>query len=274
MGDEATGETTRDRNGSRDPRRRNIVAALAVVTAVTVGAVAWVAAAGDDTDDAGSPSTTSSGTSEPWVSAEPTESFRDDVSSSAETESPAAGTSTSTSTAPQPTASSNTNPDDTLQEVTGTDPLATATPQDPLPAPDAETITAALDDVLQETDRVVGSDPVDAGEIERDLTDVATGAVLSEIEATRAEFDAMGWSLVGAPSIVSLEIVATPDQDTPDEIVVEVCLDSADVRVLDENGDDVRPASGDTRSLNIYVLRSVEGHWLPAMHTFPDDPTC
>lgn len=120
-----------------------------------------------------------------------------------------------------------------------------------------------------------GSEPPTSGaDALPDLSTVATGAVLGELQATAAEFAAMGWTQQGIPAIVDLRVLQAPSPTSPTDAVVEACLDNTDARIVDETGRDVRPPDTPKRSLNIYVLRLVGDAWLVAQHSFPDDPNC
>lgn len=160
-----------------------------------------------------------------------------------------------------------------LETSTPTSALNTL-PAEPLDPPDDDVSARAIDDLLTETAPAINPTPSGTPGSLPDLRRVATGAVLDELEATRAEFDAMEWTQTGTPSIVDLRIVSPPSDESPTDAVVEVCLDNSDVRILDSSGADVRTEGTPTRSLNIYTLRWTESRWLVAEHTFPDDPNC
>jgi hypothetical protein len=144
----------------------------------------------------------------------------------------------------------------------------------PVAPPDERTAAAAIEVLLEETIAAINLKPESTSGSLPDLSQVAIGAVLGELDATRAEFAALGWSQVGTPTIVDLRVVTPPTEQAPADAVVEACLDNSDVRIVDASGRDVRAPGTPPRSLNIYVLRWTEDRWLVADHTFPDDPDC
>jgi hypothetical protein len=147
-------------------------------------------------------------------------------------------------------------------------------PPDPVDPPDDAAAASAIDDLLAET--VVAINPPSSGTpgLLPDLRRIATGAILEELEATRAEFEAMEWTQTGTPAIVDLRVITPPSDAAPADAVVEVCLDNSGVRILDSAGNDVRTPGTPARSLNIYTLRWTDDRWLVAGHTFADDADC
>lgn len=151
----------------------------------------------------------------------------------------------------------------------------------PTPPPTAEapaevlTPTAAggaLADFLDEVAEVV-ADPADGI---ADLDDFATGAILAELENDQLELADNGWTRSGRESVVSLEVTATDPDATPPTAIVEACIDSKNVVLLDAAGKPI--VSGMTpkqkRSINIYTLVLEGGTWLVADRTFPDEAAC
>jgi len=106
-----------------------------------------------------------------------------------------------------------------------------------------------------------------------DLSEVLTGTALEDVENQRQEWVINEWRQQGTAEIVSTELEPTDD---PAVTRAHVCVDSADVSVVDAEGnvinDDI-PAE-ETRSLMI-VTFSLEGdQWRMSERQFPDDPRC
>ena len=228
---------------------------LAVVGVVVIAAIAvGVVALGGESDDGASPA------------------------AETVTSSDAAAPSTSSDADPVPSTSVAMSSDDTVPDVpvtpAPTTSDSTTLPSQPVEPPDDRVATRTVEDFLAETVEAINPSATSNSGSLPDLSQVAIGAVLGELDATRAEFEVMGWTQVGAPTIADLRVVTPPTEAAPTEVVVEACLDNSDVRIVDSAGNDVRTSTTAPRSLNIYVLRWTEGRWLVAEHTFPDDPDC
>ena len=235
--------TTTNPAAERLPHRR-VISAVGIVAALALAAGVLVTLS--RSDDEASPAAT--GTAPPDDATPPTSS----TDASVPTESTPAIVSDTTAPSATPT---------TL-------------PPEPLEPPDDLTAANAVGDLLTKTAEAINPATSSTPDSLPDLSQVATGAVLGELEATRAEFDTMGWTQVGTPVIAALRVVTPPTEAAPGDTVVEACLDNSDVRIVDSAGNDVRTPGTPTRSLNIYTLRWAEGRWLVAEHTFPNDPNC
>jgi hypothetical protein len=152
---------------------------------------------------------------------------------------------------------------------------------DPVSAPSAQDATFSVTDFLERLPTAINAPASDdttvtrsAEDVLANISDSVTGAMAEEVLATAAEFEAMGWTQSGTPEIVDVRVVRAPTPQEPLDAIVEVCLDSSNVQILDESGRNVRPADTPQRSLNIFVLRLVDGSWLVAERTFPADPDC
>jgi hypothetical protein len=53
-----------------------------------------------------------------------------------------------------------------------------------------------------------------------------------------------------------------------------MCLDTSKVHILDASGHRAQQQRSVTRTRQIYTLARVDGHWLVAGQSFPDDPSC
>ncbi|MCQ9163650.1 hypothetical protein [Arthrobacter sp. STN4] len=75
--------------------------------------------------------------------------------------------------------------------------------------------------------------------------------------------------------IVSTHVVAHDEVTAPDTMLLGVCVDSSQVRVLTEEGTVVRAGGSADRSLNLLTLtRTSAGTWLVSKLSFPDNPNC
>lgn len=104
---------------------------------------------------------------------------------------------------------------------------------------------------------------------------VAADGYLRELENLWQELVANGWTLEGAPTVVSAEI--TDASDTHATVVA--CIDSSSVRMLDAEGDaigaDAIGPEANTRVRNLFTLeQSSDGVWRITSHSFPNDPAC
>ncbi|MFV4912944.1 hypothetical protein PFZ49_05100 [Microbacterium lacticum] len=107
---------------------------------------------------------------------------------------------------------------------------------------------------------------------ETSFAQAATGAYLTTLELQRQEWSDSGWHQEGAPLLTDPELQG-PDADG--RLTLSVCVDSSAVRVLDENGKDVRTSSGNpARSRTVFTLQSDGNTWLIADETFAEDPDC
>lgn len=107
------------------------------------------------------------------------------------------------------------------------------------------------------------------------LERIATGALLKEFELEQQELAQNGWTRSGAPTIASAVVVSDEPAVDPSTLVVEACVDSRDVAVLDSSGDPLPTDPTLTpRTRTIFTLTLADGTWLVADRTFPDNPHC
>lgn len=254
------GETI-DAMANTHPRRLRfrpqVVALAAILVAAGLGGVVLAQC---DSDEAAAPASSET---------DPTDSaLRLGDRTTESTDRVPATSQTSPSPSPSPSvtnASTSTTPPATIAPVAG---------------PSVDTATISVTDFLERVPTAINQVPSDdtsaPGPTEPgpDLSEIATGVMMDELLATASEFKAMGWTQSGTPMIVDVRVVREPTADEPLDAVIEVCLDNSDVQILDASGRDVRPTDTPLRSLNIFVLRLVDGTWLIAQRSFPDDPDC
>ncbi|MBK7822187.1 MAG: hypothetical protein IPJ61_14315 [Tessaracoccus sp.] len=135
----------------------------------------------------------------------------------------------------------------------------------PPPADDA-ILEARVQVVLERASEALGEEPsVDV------LDGVATGAFRTMLELQLEEWSDADWHQVGSPTVSD---VAVEDEKDDNTLIVSACVDSSDVKVLDENGVNVRDESTPNRSRMLFTLEPRGGQWMIADQTFPDDPAC
>lgn len=146
------------------------------------------------------------------------------------------------------------------------EPSATSPAPSPPPAK-PETLTVRVEEALDRAGRILAKDP-DAPS----LDDVAAGAFKTMIELQRQEWEDLGWRQVGQPTVEQVKLVGKPKKNG--SITVSTCVDSTNVRVLDENGRDMRGRGTPARSRNIFTLEPIGGRWVVSDQTFPKNPAC
>ncbi|MDY6050939.1 MAG: hypothetical protein SPI83_00800 [Rothia sp. (in: high G+C Gram-positive bacteria)] len=133
------------------------------------------------------------------------------------------------------------------------------------------------DEISSDTENVhIDEDAVESyisAETTAQLEAAATGAALDQYLATATEYALAGWHVEGNSTVVGTPRVADSDYQGQAAKVLEVCLDSSQVKVLDENGNPVSDSQF-TRSLNIFTLVEDNGAWKIASHDFPNDADC
>lgn len=105
------------------------------------------------------------------------------------------------------------------------------------------------------------------------LEAAATGTALDQYLATATEYALAGWHVEGTSTVVGTPRIADGDYMGQPAKILEVCLDSSQVKVLDANGNTVS-APQFTRSLNIFTLVEENGAWKIASHNFPNNADC
>lgn len=109
---------------------------------------------------------------------------------------------------------------------------------------------------------------------ENKINEVATGNAADEFKSSALEYGINGWSqegtstAVGEPKLTDTEFNGQPAK------LLEVCLDSSNVKVKDQAGNILNDTGDSRRSLNIFTLVNVDGQWKIANHDFPNNPDC
>ena len=105
-----------------------------------------------------------------------------------------------------------------------------------------------------------------------DLSGVLTGAYLEAFNIQREEWENNQWTQSGSPTISNVKVLENTDNGT--RLVTQMCVDSSTVKVLDENGVDVRSTTDAQRTLNIFTFVLENGTWRLSDQSFPEDPNC
>ena len=128
-----------------------------------------------------------------------------------------------------------------------------------------ETLVAATNEVLQRGD----------GSFEG-IEAVATGFVEGEVQALAIEREHLGYTQTGEAVVTSVNVRAMDLAASPPTAVLEVCIDTSDLDVLDANGESVadqlyRPGHP---VMHLYGAVYVDGLWRLSTHEIPDGATC
>ncbi|MFC3686881.1 hypothetical protein [Aquipuribacter hungaricus] len=140
------------------------------------------------------------------------------------------------------------------------------------PAEVATTADDAVQLFVRGTDLTLsaGGDGGDTGSPVPSVPAVA-GPLLEELTTQLEEYDVNGWRQEGRTTVVSSEVLS---QDATGQ-VLRVCVDSSDVRVVDEQGVLVQPTDGlRTRQAVQLTVQQTDGAWQVVRRDFPDDPDC
>lgn len=113
-------------------------------------------------------------------------------------------------------------------------------------------------------------DPVEEVSVARS----ATGAYAETLALRLDEFEDMGWTQMGTPTVTSLQILEEHLEEDPPRVIVLACIDSTNVQILDDRGNELRNAGTPARSSNLYTLVQEQGVWSITNATFPEDPDC
>lgn len=150
--------------------------------------------------------------------------------------------------------------------LAGIEPASTSTTAEDT----SEEITGDTENV-QATENAVES--YVSAETTSQLEAAATGTALDQYLATATEYALAGWHVEGTSTVVGTPRIADADYKGQAAKILEVCLDSSRVKVLDARGNTLG-APQFTRSLNIFTLVEEGGAWKIASHDFPNNADC
>ena len=104
-----------------------------------------------------------------------------------------------------------------------------------------------------------------------DLSSVLTGSALEEFDAQALEWTRDGTHTTGSPTLEDVHIIS---DDGAGNITVSACVDSSNVRVLNDAGTALTDDTTMTRALTYFLFVKDGGAWKLSGFSFPDDPTC
>lgn len=104
-----------------------------------------------------------------------------------------------------------------------------------------------------------------------DLSSVLTGSALEEFDAQALEWTRDGTHTTGSPTLEDVHIIS---DDGAGNITVSACVDSSNVRVLNDAGTALTDDTTMTRALTYFQFVKDGAAWKLSGFSFPDDPTC
>ena len=104
-----------------------------------------------------------------------------------------------------------------------------------------------------------------------DLSSVLTASALEEFDAQALEWTRDGTHATGTPTLEDVHIIS---DDGAGNITVSACVDSSNVRVLNDAGTALTDDTTMTRALTYFLFVKDGGAWKLSGFSFPDDPTC
>ena len=104
-----------------------------------------------------------------------------------------------------------------------------------------------------------------------DLSSVLTASALEEFDAQTLEWTRDGTHATGTPTLEDVHIIS---DDGAGNITVSACVDSSNVRVLNDAGTALTDDTTMTRALTYFEFVNDGGAWKLSGFSFPDDPTC
>lgn len=111
-------------------------------------------------------------------------------------------------------------------------------------------------------------------EITNAINEFATGEAAAEYTAAASEYAVNGWHTEGSTSIAgNPRMTEITYKDQPARLL-EVCIDSSNVKTKDKDGNELPADNTPSRSLNIYTMVQQDGKWKIAQHDHPNNPDC
>ena len=104
-----------------------------------------------------------------------------------------------------------------------------------------------------------------------DLSSVLTASALEEFDAQALEWTRDGTHATGTPTLEDVHIIS---DDGAGNITVSACVDSSNVRVLNDAGTALTDDTTMTRALTYFEFVKDGQTWKLSGFSFPDDPTC
>ena len=156
-----------------------------------------------------------------------------------------------------------------------TTPVPTTTPA---PAPPTtkeaatEAATSAAKNVVKATNAMLST----TNTVPKNLGSYTSGFVEGEIRALAAERASLGYTQVGAAKITSITVRKADLKGSPPTILLDVCIDSSGIDVVDANGTSLKELLYDPGHpvLNLYGAEYTKGTWRITTHDLPEKDTC
>ena len=104
-----------------------------------------------------------------------------------------------------------------------------------------------------------------------DLSSVLTGSALEDFDAQAFEWTRDGTHTTGTPTLEDVHILS---DDGDGNITVSACVDSSNVRVLNDAGTALTDDTTMTRALTYFQFVKDGETWKLSGFSFPDDPNC
>ena len=104
-----------------------------------------------------------------------------------------------------------------------------------------------------------------------DLSSVLTASALEEFDAQALEWTRDGTHTTGSPTLEDVHILS---DDGAGNVTVSACVDSSNVRVLNDAGTALTDDTTMTRALTYFQFVKDGETWKLSGFSFPDDPTC
>ena len=174
--------------------------------------------------------------------------------------------------APEADPTSSTSPSPTAPPTPEPEPVPV-----PVPAPTADVGLLVVDgDASALVAAVVAADALARSTPEEpvELAAIATGAALEDLQIGVHELAESGLSQIGTPVVISATITEIDPGTDPPTATTLVCLDYAEVDVVDASGTSVVDPAADPRVATILILVQIDGRWVVERRSFPDDPHC
>ena len=145
----------------------------------------------------------------------------------------------------------------------------TITPQSGGPANESGSLAAGQATFVMNTLWDAYTDPEQARAT--DLSSVLTASALEEFDAQALEWTRDGTHTTGSPTLEDVHILS---DDGAGNVTVSACVDSSNVRVLNDAGTALTDDTTMTRALTYFLFVKDGGAWKLSGFSFPDDPTC
>ena len=141
-------------------------------------------------------------------------------------------------------------------------------PQSDIPQSVAKTITPQSGGPANES----GSLATDAEQARAThLSPVLTASALEKCDAQALEWTGDGTHPTGTPTLEDVHILS---DDGAGNVTVSACVDSSNVRVLNDAGTALTDDTTMARALTYFLFVKDGGAWKLSGFSFPDDPTC